>query len=174
MINGQKQIWQIKSPNWMNLQFVHRVAFESKHGWCVRHLKHHSNLTPTNARSMCIWNQPPYQSYPSNTTSFEDLGLNPFYNNLWYKGFFFRDKLAHLCSFRPRRSLQEVEVWPRSRRWGKWHDWCEVWRMTLEHFGTIGRLSMWQHQVCPVCLSRDVATETWGASNPVNLSSHSG
>ena len=103
----------------MNLQFVHRVAFESKHGWCVRHLKHHSNLTPTNARSMCIWNQPPYQSYPSNTTSFEDLGLNPFYNNLWYKGFFFRDKLAHLCSFRPRRSLQEVEVWPRSRRWGK-------------------------------------------------------
>ena len=23
---------------------------------------------------------------------------------------------------------------------GKWHDWCEVWRMTLEHFGTIGRL----------------------------------
>ena len=149
--SGDKAREQIKSPNYVNSHF----STESKHGWCVRHLK-----------------QPPHQL---NTTSFEDSGLNPFYNNLWYKGFFFRDKLAHLCSFRPRRSLQEVKVWPRSRRWGKWHDWCEVWRMTLEHFGTIGRLSMWQHQVCPVCpLSRDVATETWGASNPVNLSSHSG
>ena len=95
------------------LTFFHGVACESKHGWCVRHLKHHSNLSPTNAKSR---NQPPHQL---NTTSFEDLGLNPFYNNLWYKGCFFRDKLAHLCSFRPRRSLQEVKVWPRSRRWGK-------------------------------------------------------
>ena len=59
--------------------FFHRVACESKHGWCVRHLKHHSNLSPTNARSMFIWNQPPYQSYQSNTTSFEDSGLNLFY-----------------------------------------------------------------------------------------------
>ena len=81
------------------LKFFHGVACESKHGWCVRHLK-----------------QPPHQL---KTTSFEDSGLNPFYNNPWYKGFFFRDKLAHLCSFRPRRSLQEVKVWPRSRRWGK-------------------------------------------------------
>ena len=99
--------------------FFHRVACESKHGWCVRHLKHHSNLSPTNARSMFIWNQPPYQSYQSNTTSFEDSGLNLFYKSLSYKGFYFRDKLAHLCSFRPRRSLQEVKVWPRSRRWGE-------------------------------------------------------
>ena len=31
-----------------------RVAFESKHVWCVRHLKHHSNLSPTNARSISV------------------------------------------------------------------------------------------------------------------------
>ena len=93
--SGDKAREQIKSPNYVNSNF----STESKHGWCVRHLK-----------------QPPHQL---NTTSFEDSGLNPFYNNLWYKGFFFRDKLAHLCSFRPRRSLQEVKVWPRSRRWGK-------------------------------------------------------
>ena len=48
------------------LTFFHGVACESKHGWCVRHLKHHSNLSPTNAKSR---NQPPHQS---NTTSFEE------------------------------------------------------------------------------------------------------
>ena len=34
------------------LAFFRRVALESKHGWCVRHLKQHSNPSPTNARSM--------------------------------------------------------------------------------------------------------------------------
>ena len=138
------------------LKFFHGVACESKHGWCVRHLK-----------------QPPHQL---NTTSFEDSGLNPFYNNLWYKGFFFRDKIGSSLQFQAKEKPAGGERCGRDRGGGgKWHDWCEVWRMTLEHFGTIGRLSMWQHQVCPVCpLSRDVATETWGASNPVNLSNHSG
>ena len=32
-----------------------------------------------------MWNQPPYQSYQSNTTSFEDSGLNLFYKSLWCK-----------------------------------------------------------------------------------------
>ena len=34
------------------LTFFHGVACESKHGWCVRHLKHHSNLSPTHASSI--------------------------------------------------------------------------------------------------------------------------
>ena len=63
-----------------------RPCPESKHRWCVRHLKHHSNLSPRNARSMYIWNQPPYES---NTTSFEDSGLSLFYKTIWCKRFFF-------------------------------------------------------------------------------------
>ena len=73
---------------------------------------------------------------------------------------YFPDKLARRWSFRPRlpklpklfqlkqlmwkmckptrRSLQ-LKLWARPqklRRWGKWPDWCGVWRITLEHFGS--------------------------------------
>ena len=39
------------------------------------------------------------------TTSFEDSGLSLFYKHLGCKGFFFPDKIAHLCSFRQRLPL---------------------------------------------------------------------
>ena len=32
--------------------------------------------------------------------------------------------------------------------WGKWHDWCEVWRMMLEHFGSRASspLKLWTYE----------------------------
>ena len=50
-------------------------------------------LAPTNAKSR---NQPPHQL---NTTIFEDSGLNPFYNNLWYKGFFLPRQIGSSLQF---------------------------------------------------------------------------
>ena len=158
--------------------FFHGVACESKHGWCVRHLKHHSNLSPTNARSMFIWNQPPYQSisYQSNTTSFEDSGLNLFYKSLSYKGFYFRDKLAHLSVSGQGEACRRWRCGRDRGGGGKWHDWCEVLKDDFGAFWNYRALfpcdSIKFARFCP--LSRDVATETWGASNPVNLSNHSG
>ena len=120
MINGQKQIWQIKSPNYMNLHF----STESRVSLNMDGVFGISNIIAILAPQM----QGPC-SFGINLHISHIISVK--YDKFWRFGFksvlqksfvqriLLPRQIGSSLSFRPRRSLQEVKVWPRSRRWGK-------------------------------------------------------